>query len=246
MPLAVVLACSGHRNLKGSEGSKQLIEESGKSPAAAPFLLGPGDQITVFVWRHDELRREFKVDPAGYIYVPLAGEIRASGQTIPQLRQTVAEKLSRYIVNPQVEISISESVSRQVHVLGEVRSPGTLTLDREILVWEAIARAGGFTNGANKGDVLLLRDSGDELRVASLSLDVRKMLDKGKLDHNVHLKSGDIIYIFPSTIADIETFMLRFQNILAPIVTLERMLILWPALVDALKGVKGEGVVVPP
>lgn len=236
--LLLLTSCSGNKIVKATNGEKGGIPMHTEGSSPSPFILGSSDEITINVWRNDELKRIVKIDPSGNIYVPLAGEIKASGLTISQLRKVIALRLSKYLVDPQVDITLLTISSQKVHILGEVKSPGTFTLDQRMLAWEAISMAGGFTNDANKTSVLLARNNNGVAKVTAL--DVHNMLKTGKIDKNIYLKSGDVIYVPPSFIANLERFMLRFNNIISPFVTLERGIILEPQAVDVLRGKEKE------
>jgi len=186
--------------------------------------------------RIDDLALSAKINPTDKITFPLIGDVQVAGKGVFALRDEIQQRLSKYFVNPQVTINVTAVESQKVHILGEVRSPGTLTLDQKMLVWEAIAKAGGLTIDANKNKVLLVRSEKDVTRVTALNLDIKRMLKNGKLNQNIYLKNGDIIYVPPSLIANIERFMVRFHNIINPFVTIERGIILAPEAVDVLRG----------
>lgn len=234
-PLFLILSCSSD---KGSE--KVVIGQQEMAPPTFS-VLGPGDELTFNVWRHDTLERTVQIDPSGNIYLPLVGEMKASGLTIVQLRKKISSRLSKYIVNPQVDISVSSLQSQKVHVLGEVNSPGSFViLDRRMLVWEAISQAEGFTNDANKDEVLLVRSEKGVARVTALNLNIKEMAKNGKLDQNVYLRNGDIVYVPPSFIANVERFMVRFYNIINPFASLERGIIMAPEALNVLRGEEAE------
>ena len=188
----------------------------------------------------EDLGVSTKISSTGKIMLPLIGDIHAAGKGVFELRDEIQKRLSKYIVEPQVTINLSSIQSKEVHVLGEVQSPGVLTLSKKMLVWEAISRAGGFTTDANEKNVLLVRSERGVAKVTALNLNIREMVKDGKLDQNVYLKNGDIIYAPPSFIANVERFMVRFHNIINPFVTVERGIILGPEVLDVLRGKETE------
>ena len=165
LPFLLIISCSSQNRVKDSSGDKGVIAKQEEPSPPSPFILGSGDEITFNVWRNEDLKRTVKIDPSGNIHLPLAGEIMASGLTIPQLREEVTLRLSKYIINPQVDINVSTLRSKKFHIFGEVRSPGTFTLDQKILVWEGISKAGGFTNDASEKSVLLVRSEKGVVKV---------------------------------------------------------------------------------
>ena len=230
LPLFLILSCSADKP------AEKIVVSQKDIGSPTPFVLGQGDEIIFNVWRHDNLQRTVQIDPSGNIYLPLVGEMKASGLTIVQLRKKISSRLSKYIVNPQVDISVSNLQSQKVHVLGEVNAPGSFPLDRRMLVWEAISEASGFTNDANKENVLLVRGEDGFARITALNLDIQKMLKNGGLKQDFSLRNGDLIYVPPSTIANVERFMLRLKNIISLITEVERGIIMSQDVYKALRG----------
>ena len=107
LPFLLIVSCSGHKIVKESSGDKRMIDKQDEISSSSPFVLGVGDEIAVNVWRNDDLKRTVQIDPSGNIYLPLAGEIQACGLTISQLRGKIASGLSKYIIDPQVDINVS-------------------------------------------------------------------------------------------------------------------------------------------
>jgi polysaccharide export outer membrane protein len=230
LPLFLILSCSANKP------AEKIVVSQKDITSPTPFVLGQSDEIIFNVWRHDELQRTVQIDPSGNLYLPLVGEVKASGLTIPQLRKKICLRLSKYIVNPQVDISVSRLKSQKIHILGEVNSPGSFPLDRRMLVWEAISQAKGFTTDANKENVLLVRSEDGFARITALNLDIQKMLKKGEPKQDFSLRNGDLIYVPPSTIANVERFMLRLKNIISPITEFERGIIMSQDVVNVLRG----------
>ncbi len=202
-------------------------------PTPEEFSLGVGDEIDFSVWRHDDLERKLVVDPVGNVYFPLIGEVLVEGMTLSELRKEVSHRLEHYLVDPTIDIHVTTIKSQKVHIFGEVKSPSTIALGQKMFIWEAIASAGGFTNDANKNDVLLIRTV--DGTSTPFHLDLQKMIENGDLNQGYYLANNDVLYIPPSSIVNVERFMTRVNNIINPFVTLERSIILWPNLVDALE-----------
>ena len=243
--LLLLMSCSSHKIVKGGGAEKGIVDKKETVSFTSSFILGSGDEVAINVWRHEDLKRTVQIDPSGNIYVPLVGKVEASGLNISQLREKIVSGLSKYIINPQVDINVYNLKSRKVHILGEVKSPGTFILDQKMLAWEAISKAGGFTTDANQKGMLLVRSEKGVVRVVALN--IHDMLKTGKINQDIYLKSGDVVYVPSSFIADLERFMLRFNNIISPFVTLERGIILEPQAVDVLRGKEEErGVIVSP
>ena len=110
------VSCAGNAIVQDvsmeSDGTRVVKTESVQQ--TSPFILGPGDEIVVKVWRNDDLTRQIQLDPSGNLQFPLVGEIKASGLTVAQLRMKMASLLSEYIVDPQVDINLSRTTERSI------------------------------------------------------------------------------------------------------------------------------------
>lgn len=212
-----------------------VVEQREVSPPP-PFVLGVGDEISINVWRHDNLNTAIQIDPSGNISLPLAGEIKASGLTVSQLREKITLRLSKYYVDPKVDVALVNMSSRNVYVLGEVSSPGAFVLERRISALEAITLAQGFTNDANQEAVLLVRAKEGQAEVVALNLDIQEMSEEGLPIQNVYLRNRDVIYVTPMKIVDAQRFMLRLSGILAPILDVQRSVLMGSTLYDILIG----------
>jgi polysaccharide biosynthesis/export protein len=125
----------------------------------AEYRLGPEDVIEVFVYKEPDLSVTVTVRPDGRISLPLAGELDASGKPATQLQQEIAERLTRYISGPVVNVMVKQINSLKVSVLGEVRKPDVYRIKNRVTVLDAIAMAGGFTDLARPNRVVVLRNT---------------------------------------------------------------------------------------
>lgn len=198
------------------------------------FILGVGDTIEISVYRQDDLQRTVKIDNSGKIMFPLIGDVQAAGVGIFKLRDVIRERLSKYLVDPQVVINISTVQSQKIMVLGEVNSPGVFVLDTDMGVLESISKAGGMTKDAKMGNVLLIRRGYGKPTVMSLNL--KKVLKEKDVSENINLQNGDIVYLPRVTIASVSRFFSHLSEILSPFVMLETGMVLWPSVKDVLQG----------
>jgi polysaccharide export outer membrane protein len=229
-------SCSNDKAVENDIKVAELIQSEATAPPPPPLRLGPGDEITVTVWRHDDLTRNEVIDPVGNISFPLIGVIKASGLTVPVLEQKITGKLSKYFVDPQVNVSVKNLSNYNIYVLGEVNSPAAYSLKRRLSAIEAIAQAEGFKEDANEEGVLLVRGKDGVAEVVALNLDLRQMNEDGKQIQNVQLKNKDILYVPPKGIVDVERFMVRLSNILRPILDIERGIVMGRQTYDVLRG----------
>ena len=126
--------------------------------APSAYVLGPGDQINLHVTDMDELPdRPIRIDPSGFVDLPMAGRIEAAGLTLDQFKAELASKLSKYITTPEISINLAESGSQPVSVIGEVTNPGVQQLTGSRRLLEVISLSGGLKPDAGPS-VLITRD----------------------------------------------------------------------------------------
>ena len=174
------------------------------SPAATPavdarfvesadaFRIGPEDVLDVQVWKNAELSRVVPVRPDGMISLPLVNDIRASGLTAVELRQQIAGRLSEFIPSPEVSVMVREVHSVKVAVLGAVRMPGHYEVKSSATVLELIARAQGLTEFADRGRIVVMRQTGTE--TTRIPFNYRKVAEGSEQD-NFYVRPGDIIVV---------------------------------------------------
>jgi len=128
-------------------------------PAAEPepYKIGREDVLDISVWRDAELSRVMPVRPDGYVSLPIIGDVAAAGKTPTELAAEIKTKLTPYVQEPRVTVSVREVNSARVYVTGEVAHPGAYPLRGRISVLQAIALAGGFTDFADRDGMMVLR-----------------------------------------------------------------------------------------
>jgi polysaccharide export outer membrane protein len=200
-----------------------------KPPVRSEPVLGIGDTIDISVYRNDDLKKTIKIDRSGRIMFPLVGD-------------ELQARLAKYIVSPQVFIYASTIQSQKVLVLGEVKTPGILTLDVDLLITDAVMKAGGPTNDAKTSDIYVIRrDSGKSDaagKTALVKFDMKNAIHSGDFSNNVQLRNGDIVYVPTQAISDVSRFMAHIAAIIGPIVTTESGIVLWPQVIDVFQGKK--------
>lgn len=163
------------------------------------YIVGPQDILQITVWNHPELTNPGAtanelsgrlVGADGYIFFPYAGRIRAAGRTVPEIRSELARKLSAYLVEPQVDVSVSNYRSKRVFVVGQVTTPGPVPLtDIPLTVTDLVANSGGFTPEADLRNAALNRDG------QRRPLDLYALYYQGDMRQNLPLKPNDILSI---------------------------------------------------
>jgi len=202
-----------------------------------PYVLAVGDELTIKVWGFDDLEREVTINNTGEIYYPLLGRVKLAGLTVPEARELMNTQLSRYIQNPQLELATTTN-RQQIYVFGEVNDPQIVSYSRPMMVLEAISQAGWFNLEADRKTVLVVRRADNRFRV--FAMDTSELFQDGSKAVPVYLQSGDLVYVGPKKIVDIERFARHLQGILQPIITFEQAVVLIPAIVDAITWKRNE------
>jgi len=155
------------------------------------YKLGPGDKLRVEVYKQEQLSQSVQVRPDGKITLPFIGDVPAAGSTSLELRDTLSTSLKEYVQNPVVTVIVQEAVAAQISIIGEIGSPGIQVLNGSTTVLQALARAGGLREFADKGKIRILRQNGT--RTDTIPFDYRKAL-KGEIEP-VYLQPGDTIVV---------------------------------------------------
>jgi len=169
--------------------------------AQPDYRIAPGDTIGVSVWRSPELTKKVPVRPDGKISLPLAGEIRAAGQTPLELTSDIEEALLPFVQLPKVSVVVeafADNDKRTVQVLGEVKEPTAVAYRPYLTVLDLIVAAGGLTEFADGNSAKLIRRSekGDG---ETYRLNLEDLVTDGNLAKNARLQPGDLV-IVPSSL----------------------------------------------
>ena len=141
---------------------------------SASYTLSPNDAVQVDVYQEDDLRTATVVSQEGTISFPLIGTVKIGGLTQTQARDRIADLLrARFLVNPQVSVTVVRFASKRFTILGQVNRPGSYELpaQEKIDLLEAIAMAGGFTRIAKGSNVTIRRRVGDSDKILTVNAD---------------------------------------------------------------------------
>ena len=170
---------------------------AGDTANAAPlYRIGPGDNISIFVWRNEDLSVDVPVRPDGRISVPLLEDLVASGKTPTELAREIEVSLGRYVQNPLVTVIVTQFVgaySEQVRVVGEAVSPSAIPYRASMTLLDAIIEVGGLTEFAAGNRAKLVRKIDGVQQQFSIRID--DLIRDGEIDANVELLPGDVIII---------------------------------------------------
>jgi polysaccharide export outer membrane protein len=126
------------------------------SARPAGYSLRPNDRLRVKVYNEPEITGEYQVDASGFISIPLAGRIRAAGQTAGQVERMIIARLTDGVIRDP-KVSVEVATHAPFYILGEVKKPAEIPYKPGLLVLDAIAAAGGYTYRANEKKVFIRR-----------------------------------------------------------------------------------------
>jgi polysaccharide export outer membrane protein len=160
------------------------------------YVIGPGDGLSIFVWRNPELSRGVTVRPDGKLSVPLVEDLVAAGKTSTQLAREIEEVLGTYIKEPLVTVIVggfSGVYDTQVRVLGEATSPTALPYRDQMTMLDVMIAVGGLTEFADGNKAQLVRVIDGEQHQARVRLE--DLIKDGDISANVPVAPGDVIII---------------------------------------------------
>ena len=170
-------------------------EEVKAKPAASSdeYKVQPGDVLNISVWKESDLQREITIRPDGVLNFPLLGDIPAEGKTVEELRKDIAAKISKFVPDPVVSVSVKQSLGYRIFVVGKVSKPGDFAISREIDVMQALSMAGGPTPYASVNKIKILRRVNGELK--SIPFKYSDVENGENLEQNIMLHGGDIVVV---------------------------------------------------
>jgi len=161
------------------------------------YRIGADDRVQVTVWRNPELSINTPVRPDGKISVPIIGDVEAGGRTPSEVAETIKQKLSTYIREPNVAVILTDLHSHEyltrVRVTGAVRNPRSIPHRQGMTVLDVVLEAGGVNDFASPNRTKLYRKVGTKTEVFEIELG--DILNKGQLATNLSVKPGDVITV---------------------------------------------------
>jgi len=160
------------------------------------YIIGPGDNVNIFVWRNPEVSQSVPVRPDGKITTPLVEDLQASGKTPTELARKIEEVLGIYIKDPSVTVIVTGFVGpydQQVRVIGEAAQPQALPFRENMTLLDLMIAVGGLTEfAAGNKTVLVRRVNGREMQYR---VRIDDLIDEGDISANVHILPGDIMIV---------------------------------------------------
>jgi polysaccharide export outer membrane protein len=189
----------------GSGGGAQLPQASFVALQEGPgeeYVIGPLDDLTIFVWRNPELGASVQVRPDGRITTPLITDMPAVGKTPSMLAEDIKLQLSQYIQEPIVSVIVNKfsgTFSQQVRIVGATGKPASIPYRANMTLLDAMIAVGGLSEFAAGNKARLIRFDKQTGKQKEYSVRIGDLLRKGDTRANVMLMPGDVIIIPEST-----------------------------------------------
>jgi polysaccharide export outer membrane protein len=156
------------------------------------YRIDVGDVLEINVWQEPELTRGVSVRLDGRITLPLIGDVMAAGETTMGLGKILEEKIGEIIEEPTVTVILTASNSRVYYMVGNIGA-GEYPLNTPINLLQAIAKAGGLGDWADRDNIIIMRRTGSKDEMISFDYD---KLVKGKdFSQNIMVQYGDTIIV---------------------------------------------------
>ena len=162
------------------------------------YLIGPMDQLTIFVWRNPELGGKVQVRPDGRITTPLISDMPAVGKTPRMLADDIKAALGQYVTNPLVSVIVNKfagTFSQQVRVVGATEKPASIPYRANMTLLDAMIAVGGLSEFAAGNRARLVRYDRATGQQQEFALHIDRLLKRGDTSANVQLQPGDVIII---------------------------------------------------
>lgn len=178
------------RNIFNNENLS--FQPSGSMATPQNYLLGPGDQVVIDVWGASQQTFDEVISPDGVVVIEGVGPIQLSGKTVKQAKAAIKSKLGQFYADCSFNLSVGETRTIQVQVMGEVNTPGTYSLSGLSSAFNALYAAGGISQIGTLRDIKVYRN-GREIA----SVDVYDYLVNGNSRGDVRLQDNDVIIVGP-------------------------------------------------
>lgn len=159
------------------------------------YVVGPGDQLNIIVWRNPELSMSVPVRPDGKVTTPLVDELVAQGKTSTEIARDVEKSLAKFVRDPIVTVIVTGFVgpySEQIRVVGEAAKPQFLPYKQKMTLLDVMIAVGGLTDFADGNAASILRASeGDK----QYTVRIKDLIKRGDISANVEMKPGDVLII---------------------------------------------------
>ena len=156
------------------------------------YILGPGDAVYIDIYGASQKTIESTVSPDGEVTIEGFGPVQVSGLTVAQANARLRSTLGARYSSSKIKLTVGQTRSIMINVMGEVKNPGTYTLPAFATVFHALYMAGGTNDIGTMRNIKVYRNN----RLVSV-VDIYDYILNGKLTGNVRLADNDVISVGP-------------------------------------------------
>jgi polysaccharide export outer membrane protein len=215
----VLSGCSSDSDYKLLQ-SEHAVESQKITDRSIEYRILPQDRLQIVLYKDpnqeslggEELGQSMSkngilVNAAGYITLPLIGKVHVAGLTQSQAADKITSMYKKYLNTPSVYLEV---LNKRIFVLGEVKKPGPVTLDKEkMTLFEALAHAGDITDAAVRNNIIILSNDKQGMHMRRVDLTSFDKMNYASL----MLRPNDIVYVQPD---DWKEFRVSASNFTAP------------------------------
>lgn len=193
----VALGICGALAACGPPPPPQALADASTEVATPRYVIGPLDQVQIFVAGAPELSVTVPVHPDGWISTPLVEDIQAAGKMPSQLAQDLETALRPYVQDPDVSVVVqqfADTSAYTIRVMGAVKNPISVPYRPRMTVLDALVAADGLSEFAAGNRAVLIRphaDGGEEV----FQLRLKDLLSEADLSANAPVLPGDVIMV---------------------------------------------------
>ena len=156
------------------------------------YVLGPGDQLIIDIYGASQKSEQLQISPEGTVTIPGYGPVKVSGLTVAAAQSRIRSTVGARYSSSKLSLSVGQTRSMTVNVMGEVKVPGTYTLSAFSTVFHALYMAGGINDIGTLRNIKVFRN-GRQITV----VDIYEYILNGRLAGNIRLMENDVIIVGP-------------------------------------------------
>jgi polysaccharide biosynthesis/export protein len=178
-----------------SSGGTQIAQAK-EANFTHDYLIGPGDNLHISVWRYPDISISAPVRPDGKITSPLVEDLQASGKTSTELAREMEKALAKFIKDPVVTVTVtgfSGPYGEQIKIIGQAVKPQALPYRNGMSLMDVLIAVGGVTPYASGNNARVMRNT--EGKMVKMPVRLNDLLKDGDLSANMPMRPGDVLVI---------------------------------------------------
>lgn len=170
--------------------SAQFTSQTAVIPVGPDYIIGPGDTLVINIWGSVQESFPVEVDREGKVMLPKAGPLYVWGLQLKDAEKRIKERLNKFYTNFYMDLSMGKLREIQIYVIGEVKKPGSYSIDSQSTIFQALYAAEGPTKLGSLRKIKVIHADGKEEKVDLYPF----LLEGGKIDYS-KIQSGDTIFV---------------------------------------------------